>query len=56
MTGEENKLGLNWAKLSSNQNWDLLGLLHYIDDYKLPLHITEHKLAYFHLHTSLLNR
>ena len=29
------KLGLNWAKLSSNWNWDLIYLLHYIDDYKL---------------------
>ena len=36
---QANKLGLNWAKLSSNWNLDLL---HYIDDYKLSLHITEH--------------
>ena len=36
---QANKLGLNWVKLSSTWNWDLL---YYIDDYKLSLHITEH--------------
>ena len=51
------KLGLNWAKLSSNWNWDLL---HYINDYKLPLHVTEHNksvtlVTSTYWHTSLLN-
>ena len=44
-TADSNKLGLNWAKLSSNWNWALLSL-RLIDDYQLPLHITEH---FFHL-------
>ena len=44
-TPKENKLGLNWAKLSSNWNW---GLLYYIDDYQLPLQQPVNLLDYLH--------
>ena len=52
---------LGQAQLQLELRFTLIkGLLHYIDDYKLPLHITEHdKSVNFvtstYLHTSLLN-
>ena len=52
---------LGQAQLKLELRFTLIkGLLHYIDDYKLPLHITEHDKSVIlvtstYLHNSLLN-
>ena len=59
---KHNKLGLNWAKLSSNWNWYLLWLRFAALYWWLQttIHITVHNksvnlVTYFYLRTSLLN-